>query len=165
MADQKSSEKGTLQAVNITALAPAAGSRKKRKRLGIGEGSGNGKTCGHGQKGQKMRSGYSQPRGFEGGQMPIHRRLPKTGFTSRKRVTGQNVFTVVRLERLETAGFTGEVTFAKLVESGVVRSARERIKLLGNIEMKVALKIEAHAASASAKSAIEKAGGEVRLLD
>ena len=165
MADRKNTEKGNLQELNITALAPAPGSRKKRKRLGIGEGSGNGKTCGKGQKGQLMRSGFSMPRGFEGGQMPIHRRLPKTGFTSRKRVTGQNVFTVVRLERLEKAGLSGDVSFAKLVELGVVRSPRERIKLLGNVEIKSVLKIEAHAASASAKLAIEKAGGEVRILD
>ena len=149
---------------NLGSLAPRKGARHRRKRIGFGESSGKGKTCGHGYKGQKSRSGYSRKRGFEGGQMPLHRRLPKVGFTSRKRVRGENTFVVVSLQRLSKAEATGEVTLDRLVELGLLRTNKERVKILGPGEVKGKLIVDAHAISASARELIEKAGGEVRLV-
>ena len=150
---------------NLSTLSPPQGSRRSRKRVGFGEGSGKGKTCGKGQKGQKSRSGYKVLRGFEGGQMPLHRRLPKVGFTSRKKVLGKNTYSLVSLQRLEALGLSGEVTFEKLCDLGVVRSKGQKLKILGGAtDFKSKLTIEAHAASASAKEAIEKAGGEVKII-
>lgn len=149
--------------LTLTDLYPMPGSRKKRKRLGIGEGSGNGKTCGKGGKGQTMRSGASIPRGFEGGQMPLHRRLPKVGFRSRKRFTGANLFAVVSLDdiaKLDLAEINREV----LVSSGLVGKSRDKIKILGSADLTKKLVIEAQAFSGSAKAAIEKAGGEAKVV-
>lgn len=150
--------------VNLSGLSPNAGSRRKRKRLGIGEGSGNGKTCGKGQNGQKSRSGCSIPVGFEGGQMPIHRRLPKVGFTSRKKLAGTNVYSLVSLDRLASSGLEGEVKLDDLVSKGLVNNSRQKVKLLGGGKLTGSFKIEVHAASAAAKAAVEKAGGEVILI-
>jgi large subunit ribosomal protein L15 len=154
-----------VQPVNLSMLAPRPGARKKRKRLGIGEGSGNGKTCGKGQKGQTSRSGFGLSAGFEGGQMPIHRRLPKVGFTSRKKILGVNDFQVINLSTLQQLIDQGvsELTLQTLRDFGLAR-AKTRVKILGGIELKKKLTVEAHAVSASAKAAIEAAGGEVRLL-
>lgn len=149
---------------NLSTLAPTAGSTRKRKRVGIGEGSGNGKTCGKGQKGQKSRSGYSRKAGFEGGQMPIHRRLPKVGFTSRKKVRGDNVFTIVSLDRIAAASLTGVIDVDALVAAGLVNNAGQQVKLLGGAEPKTALNITVNAASKSARAAVEKAGGTVSIL-
>ena len=150
--------------MNLAILAPVPGSKRKRKRIGFGEGSGNGKTCGKGQKGQTSRSGYNYRRGFEGGQMPLHRRLPKVGFTSRKKTAGVNDFVTISLEQLAKVGATGEVTLQKLSELGLVRSLRRPVKILGGSECKSKLIIEAHAFTASAKAAIESAGGEARVV-
>ena len=150
---------------NLSGLAPRPGARKVRKRLGIGEGSGNGKTCGKGQKGQTSRSGFGLGAGFEGGQMPIYRRLPKVGFTSRKRVMGVNQFQVIGLDdlvRLVDSGVKGDLNLAALRESGLARS-KSKVKILGGAELKQKLVVEAHAVSASARAAIEAAGGEVRI--
>ena len=149
---------------NLSALAPAPGSRPKRKRKGMGEGSGNGKTAGKGGKGQSMRSGYSLPRGFEGGQMPLHRRLPKVGFTSRKKLAGDNVFTVISLAQLEALSVDGEITLSVLREAGLLRSLKNKVKILANGALKKKVVVEAHAASAAAKTAIESAGGEVKIV-
>lgn len=154
-------EKKTL---SLSTLSPARGSRQKPKRLGKGDGSGLGKTCGKGQKGQKSRSGASIPAGFEGGQMPLHRRLPKIGFTSRKRVRGENIYTVISLEKLLSLGNEGEVTIEVLTNAGLVRSGSKRVKILGGCACDKKLVVEAHAISASARAAIEGAGGEVRLV-
>lgn len=134
-------------------LSPAEGSHRDRKRVGRGEGSGLGKTAGRGQKGQKARSGGSVPAGFEGGQMPLHRRIPKRGFRPRNRVEYQ----VVNLFQLE--GFKGEITPETLAAAGLVSSTRHPVKVLGDGEVEGALNITAHAFSASARSKIEAAGG------
>ncbi len=165
MAAQKTETAKLEPAVtNLSVLAPAPGSRKKRKRLGIGEGSGNGKTSGKGQKGQTSRSGFGLQRGFEGGQMPLHRRIPKVGFTSQKRVRGVNVYTGVSLDRIAKAGLAGDVTIDTLVEKGILRTKKERVKILGGTALQIAINIEAHAVSASARTAIEAAGGQIRLV-
>lgn len=149
---------------SLSNLAPAAGSKFRKKRLGFGNGSGLGKTCGKGQKGQKCRSGYSSKGGFEGGQMPLHRRLPKIGFTSRQRVLGKNIFYTLPLKRLAESDLAGEVKIATLVERGLLPSENVRVKILGGSEINRAVSVEVHAISASAKAAIEKAGGSVRLI-
>lgn len=147
----------------LSTLRPNKGSRRRRKRLGKGEGSGNGKTCGKGQKGQKSRSGAAIPAGFEGGQMPIHRRLPKRGFTSRKRVRGENVYSLVSLDVLEALPVT-EVTLDILRENGLVRTKSGLVKILGDGTLTKKLTVEAHAASKSAQEAISRVGGELRLV-
>ncbi len=159
-----------IPSLDLSGLAPRPRSRKVRKRLGIGEGSGNGKTSGKGQKGQTSRSGFGLRAGFEGGQMPIYRRLPKVGFTSRKRVTGVNLFQVLGVDDLQNAidsGIKGDLTLEALKQSGLVRANR-RLKILGGKvaqEVKSKIVVEAHAVSAAAKAAIEKAGGQVRLIE
>jgi len=133
-----------------------AGSRKKRKRIGRGTSSGTGKTSGKGQKGQKARSGYSQRAGFEGGQMPLHRRLPKRGFRNIFRTEYQ----VVNLETLVKEGFTGNVTPADLKNKSLIADPVKPVKILGNGDLSSGLQIEADAFSTSAKEKIEKAGGK-----
>ena len=140
-------------------LSPVPGSHRDRKRVGRGPGSGTGKTAGRGQKGQKARSGGSVPAGFEGGQMPLHRRIPKRGFHNRNRVEYQ----VVNVGDL--AGLSGEVTPETLRAAGLVGSLRKPVKILGNGELDVALQVTAHAFSASAKKKIEDAGGTVTVQD
>ena len=149
---------------DLSSLAPNPGARRRRKRLGIGEGSGNGKTCGKGQKGQRMRSGFSLPPGFEGGQMPIHRRLPKVGFISRKKTLGKNIYSTVALSKIVELELT-DVTVEALREKGVLRSRAARVKILGGSELKKKIVVSVHAVSASARAAIEAAGGSVKLLD
>lgn len=164
----ESGAKKSDSAINLSVLAPRPGARKRRKRLGIGEGSGNGKTCGKGQKGQTSRSGFSLPAGFEGGQMPIHRRLPKRGFTSRKKTLGTNRYLVISVA--EAAKFAAEVktttvTLDALRAAGIIRS-KCLVKLLaGGEELKSKLSIEVHAVSASARAAVEKAGGSIQLVE
>ena len=140
-------------------LSPVPGSHRDRKRVGRGPGSGTGKTAGRGQKGQKSRSGGSIPAGFEGGQMPLHRRIPKRGFHNRNRVEYQ----VVNVGDL--SGLSGEVTPQTLRSAGLVGSLRKPVKILGNGELGVALQVTAHAFSASAKKKIEDAGGTVAVQD
>jgi large subunit ribosomal protein L15 len=147
----------------LSGLAPKAGSRHRRKRLGIGEGSGSGKTSGRGQKGAGARTGSKSKRGFEGGQMPLHRRLPKVGFTSRKKTIGRNVFVPISLAKLEQIG-EDVVTLESLINAGFVSSPRKLVKILGGGELTKKLTVHAHAASESAKAAIEKAGGELKLI-
>lgn len=134
-------------------LSPSGGSHRDRKRVGRGPGSGTGKTAGRGQKGQKSRSGGKVPAGFEGGQMPLHRRIPKRGFTSRNRVEYQTV----NLYQLE--GFEGDVTPESLKAAGLIRSSKKLVKILGEGELQSGLDFTAHAFSASARAKIEAAGG------
>ena len=142
-----------------------AGSRKKRMRIGRGIGSGKGKTGGRGGKGQTARSGV-RIKGFEGGQMPLHRRLPKRGFNNIFRVE----FAEINLDRLQAAIDAGSidtkdtVNAESLVKSGVVRRAKGGVRLLGRGEIKAKLIIEVHGASKSAITAVEKAGGTVKIL-
>ena len=138
-------------------LSPAEGSTKKRKRVGRGPGSGLGKTAGRGSKGQKSRSGYSRRLGFEGGQMPLIRRVPKRGFTNNFRTR----YAVVNLGSLE--GFEGEVTPESLLEAGLVRKGMP-VKILSGGECSSALKVSAHKFSKSAREKIEAAGGSCEEL-
>ena len=142
-------------------LSPADGSKSKRKRVGRGPGSGLGKTAGRGEKGQKSRSGYSQRPGFEGGQMPLVRRVPKRGFTNVFR-TEYAVINVGDLADLPAEGGS-EVTPESLAAAGLVRRGKP-LKVLGDGEIGRALQVKAHAFSASARAKIEAAGGACEEL-
>ena len=139
-------------------LSPSTGSHRMHKRKGRGPGSGNGKNAGRGEKGQKSRSGGSVHARFEGGQMPLIRRIPKRGFKSRNRVEYQ----VVNVRDLDKVG--GDVTPETLKEAGLVRSLRKPVKVLGVGEVSGKLSVTAHKFSASAQAKIEAAGGSVTLL-
>ena len=151
--------------MKLSDIADNAGSRKKRMRVGRGIGSGKGKTSGRGGKGQTARSGV-RIKGFEGGQMPLHRRLPKRGFNNIFRVE----FAEINLDRIQQAvdskliDVKETVNAESLVKSGVVRRAKGGIRLLGRGELKAKLNIEVHGASKSAIAAVEKAGGTVKIL-
>jgi large subunit ribosomal protein L15 len=142
-------------------LHPAPGAKKSRKRIGRGPGSGTGKTAGKGHKGQKSRSGYSRRYGFEGGQMPLVRRIPKRGFYNVFRVE----FQVVNLRDLERVFADGDtVSVETLVEKGLVRGGKRPVKVLGDGELKKKLTVQAHKFSASARDGIEKAGGSCEVV-
>ena len=151
--------------MKLSDIADNAGSRKKRMRVGRGIGSGKGKTSGRGGKGQTARSGV-RIKGFEGGQMPMHRRLPKRGFNNIFRVE----FAEINLDRIQQAvdskliDVKETVNAESLVKSGVVRRAKGGIRLLGRGELKAKLNIEVHGASKSAVAAVEKAGGTIKIL-
>ncbi len=136
-------------------LAPPPGARKKGKRVGRGPGSGLGKTCGSGQKGQNSRSGGGVGRGFEGGQMPAQRRMPKRGFTNPFR----KVYSVVNVETLDRFEEGAVVDLETLMSSGVVKKMNDGVKILGKGELTKKLNVRAHAASSAAREKIEKAGG------
>ena len=146
-------------ATGVHSLGPAPGSTHYRKRVGRGPGSGHGKTAGRGSKGQKSRSGYRHQRGFEGGQMPLHRRLPKRGFTNIFRVE----YDVVNISDLERFDAGAAVNPEILAASRLTRKNR-LIKILGDGEIKKALTVSAHKFSASAKARIEAAGGRCEVL-
>ena len=152
--------------MDLSNLKPAEGSTKKRKRIGRGVGSGyGGHSSTRGDKGQKSRSGASIPTWFEGGQMPLQRRLPKFGFKNPFR-TAYHAVNVSRLVRLVEEGrldASEPVTPETLVAAGVVRKT-DLVKVLGSGELNVALQVSAHAFSASAKQKIEAAGGTVTVL-
>lgn len=138
-------------------LSPVPGSHRDRKRVGRGPGSGTGKTSGRGEKGQKARSGGGIPAGFEGGQMPLHRRIPKRGFHNRNRVEYQ-VVNVGDLSALE-----GAVDPSALRAAGLIGSLRKPVKILGNGELTAKVDVTAHAFSASARQKIEAAGGSATV--
>jgi large subunit ribosomal protein L15 len=138
-------------------LSPAKGSKHSRKRVGRGPGSGLGKTAGKGEKGQRSRSGYSRRPGFEGGQMPLLRRVPKRGFTNNFKVE----YAVVNVSDL--ADFEGTITPEALLERGLVRRGQP-VKILGNGELSKAVTISAHKFSGSARAKIEAAGGRCEEL-
>ncbi len=142
-------------------LHPAPGAKKSRKRIGRGPGSGTGKTAGKGHKGQKSRSGYSRRYGFEGGQMPLVRRIPKRGFFNIFRVEFQ-VVNLKDLERLFADGDT--VTVEMLVEKGLVRGGKRLVKVLGDGELSKKLILQVHKFSASGRAGIEKAGGSCEVV-
>jgi large subunit ribosomal protein L15 len=151
--------------MKLSDIADNAGSRKKRMRVGRGIGSGKGKTSGRGGKGQTARSGV-RIKGFEGGQMPLHRRLPKRGFNNIFRLN----FVEINLDRLQEAidskllDAKDTVTAESLVKAGVLRRSRDGVRLLGRGEIKAKLNIEVHGASKPAIAAVEKAGGSVKIL-
>jgi large subunit ribosomal protein L15 len=142
----------------LSSLRPKKGSVKRKKRIGRGDGSGKGSTAGKGHKGQLARTGGKVRRGFEGGQTPLHRRLPKFGFSN---VDFATKFTVINLSQLEK--LSGEVTPATLKAAKLVKG-RAPVKVLGNGQLKKALTVKAHQFSESAKKAIEAAGGKVEVL-
>ena len=136
------------------------GARRERKRIGRGHGSGHGKTSGEGQKGQNARSGGGVRLGFEGGQTPIMRRLPKRGFTNFNR----KVFAIVNVESLNVFENDTVVTPELLIETGLVRKELDGIKILGQGELEKKLTVKANKFSGSAVSTIEQAGGKVEVI-
>ena len=151
--------------MKLSDIADNAGSRKKRMRVGRGIGSGKGKTAGRGGKGQTARSGV-RIKGFEGGQMPLHRRLPKRGFNNIFRLD----FAEINLDRIQDAinakllDPKDTINAESLVKARVIRRAKAGVRLLGRGELKVKLTVEVHGASKSAIAAVEKAGGTVKIL-
>jgi len=141
-------------------LSPAEGSRKNRKRLGRGVGTGQGKTAGRGSKGQNSRSGGGVRAGYEGGQMPIHRRLPKRGFTN----IFKKVFAVVNVRDLERFESGTVVDENELIRCGLVKGPRDGIKLLAQGEISKGLTVKVNRVSRSAKEKIEAAGGSVEVI-
>jgi large subunit ribosomal protein L15 len=145
--------------MNLSGLKPPAGQKKSARRIGRGMGSGRGKTAGRGQKGQKSVSGYHLMRGFEGGQMPLHRRLPKRGFTNifKKEYA---IINVGRLAQLEGNEFTPEL----LVSLGVVKSLGDGLKILGSGDVTRPIQVQAHLFSKSALEKIQAAGGSAQVI-
>ena len=154
---KKTSEK--KPAVSLSNLRPPRGSRRRKVRVGRGMGSKLGKTSGSGNKGQKSRRGYSRRRGFEGGQMPLHRRIPKRGFNN----PFASSFAVINVEELNAFPAGETVTPDLLRAHGFVRTS-EQVKILGDGELKAKLTVHAHRFSASAKEKITKAGGSFEVL-
>jgi large subunit ribosomal protein L15 len=152
--------------MKLSELAPARGARKSRKRIGRGNASGAGRTSGRGEKGQKARSGASIRAGFEGGQMPLYRRLPKFGFSSRKQVLGLNNFALVNLAFLERFENDTVVDETALKKVGVKISKKQRagIKVLGNGNLSKKLHLKVQAFSATAKEKIESLGGSIEIV-
>ena len=142
-------------------LSPAAGSTKERKRIGRGAGSGQGKTAGKGHKGQKARAGRGMRPGFEGGQMPLQRRVPKRGFNNIFR-TEMAIVNIAALEANYEAGAV--VTIDSLIEKGLVKKVLDGVKVLGYGEITKALTVQANAISESAKQKIEAAGGKTEVI-
>ena len=147
--------------MELNDLHPAPGAKRPRTRVGRGPGSGNGKTAGRGHKGQKSRSGYSRRYGFEGGQMPLVRRIPKRGFTNIFRVE----FQVVNLRDLERVFADGDtVSPEEMIDKGLVRGGKRLVKVLADGELSKKLTVRAHKFSASARVGIEKAGGSCEVV-
>ena len=145
--------------MNLSALKPPVGQKKGRKRIGRGMGSGHGKTATRGSKGQHAGTGFSQKRGFEGGQMPLHRRLPKRGFTNIFK-TQFAVINLGRLEKLEGDSFTVD----HLRSLGIVKKAGDRVKILGTGQLTRKITVEAHQFSKSALEKIQQAGGTAQVI-
>jgi large subunit ribosomal protein L15 len=148
-------------ALSLNNLHPAKGSTHKKKRVGRGPGSGLGKTAGRGHKGQKSRSGYSSRPGFEGGQMPLQRRLPKRGFTN----IFKKEWIEISLGKIEDSFKAGDdVTPEILHDRGLIKKAKHDLVILGNGEVSKSLKVSAHRFTKTAKEKIEKAGGTATLI-
>jgi len=145
--------------MNLSGLKPPAGQKKARKRIGRGMGSGHGKTATRGSKGQRAGTGFGQKRGFEGGQMPLHRRLPKRGFTNifKKHYA---IVNVGKLEKLAGDAFNAD----RLFELGVVKKLGDGLKILGTGELTRKITVEAHQFSKSAVEKIQKAGGAAKVI-
>ena len=145
--------------MNLSGLRPPAGQKKARKRIGRGMGSGHGKTSTRGSKGQRAGTGFGQKRGFEGGQMPIHRRLPKRGFTNifKKQYA---IVNLGKLEKLEGDAFNAD----RLFELGVIKKLGDGLKILGTGQLTRKITVEAHHFSKSAVEKIQKAGGAAKVI-
>ncbi len=146
--------------LTLSNLSPKAASNKNRKRVGRGQGSGHGQTAGRGHKGAKARSGGGIKMGFEGGQMPLQRRIPKRGFNN----VFKTVYAIVNVEDLDRFEASAEVNRQALIEAGLIGRSDALVKLLGNGELSKPLKIAVNKVSASARSKIEAAGGSVEVL-
>jgi large subunit ribosomal protein L15 len=148
--------------MNLSSLRPAKGSVKSNKRIGRGQGSGRGGTSTRGHKGAKSRSGYSRKIGFEGGQMPLQRRVPKFGFTNINRVEYKGV-NIATLQELSEKKKVTDIDVNVLIDAGIV-SKNDLVKILGNGELKAKLNVKAHAFSASAQKAIEALEGTAEKI-
>lgn len=146
--------------MKLSDLRPAEGSTREKYRKGRGHGSGNGKTSGRGHGGQGSRSGGGTRIGFEGGQMPLYRRLPKRGFTSR----GSKEIIGINIEALDVFNTGDIVTIEKLIEQGIVKNPKDGVKILGNGEITKKLTVQANAFSKSAALKIEAAGGKAEVV-
>lgn len=144
----------------LSNLKPPKGARKARKRVGRGPGSGTGKTAGRGQKGQKARAASKKKPGFEGGQMPLQRRLPKRGFTPLTR----NEYAIVNVSALNAFEAGTEVTPELLAETGMIRKASDKVKILGNGDLSVSVNLKAHKISQSAADKVSAAGGSFEVI-
>jgi large subunit ribosomal protein L15 len=142
-------------------LKPAPGARRKNKRVGRGPGSGHGKTSTRGSKGHSSRSGGGMASWFEGGQMPLYRRIPKRGFTSPNKIENQ----IVNLAAFERFDVSREIDLAYLREVGLINGPNPRVKILGNGEINAAFKVRVHAVSQSAREKIEAKGGSVQIVE
>ncbi len=147
-------------AIHVGTLRPPRGANKPAKRIGFGMGSGHGKTATRGSKGQRSRAGSRTRPGFEGGQMPLHRRLPKRGFTNifKKR------YALINLADLEKFEATEKITPELLMKQGLIKQLRDGLKVLGDGDIKAPLEISAHAFSKSAIEKIQKAGGKAEVI-
>ncbi len=148
--------------MDLSKIKPAKGAVRRKKRIARGEGAGTGDTATRGHKGQKSRSGYSRKSGFEGGQMPLARRLPKYGFINRNRVAYQPI-NLSTLQKLAESKGLESIDFSTLIAHGMV-SKNEKVKILGKGELKAKLNVSAHAFSAAAAQAIEAKGGTVNRI-
>src|SRR5687768_15606012 len=148
--------------LSLNNLRPAKGSTHKKKRLGRGPGSGLGKTSGRGEKGQKSRSGFSHKDGFEGGQMPLHRRVPKRGFTNAR---FKKEFAEINLERLEIFDAGAIITPEVLLKRGMIKNLRDGLKVLAKGSVTKPLTVRAHKFSARAQEQITGAGGKAEVLE
>ena len=144
--------------IRLNTLSPSKGSRKQKKRIGRGPGSGFGKTAGRGHKGQLSRSGYSAGPGFEGGQMPLHRRLPKRGFTN----IFKKEYAIVSLTDLERFDAGATIDRSVLLDSGLIKQKDEYVKVLANGEISKAVTVDLDKVSQGARAKIEAAGGSVK---
>jgi large subunit ribosomal protein L15 len=147
--------------MKISDLKPAKGSHTRKRRVGRGPGSGRGKTSGRGHKGQKARSGAKKKLGFEGGQMPLIRRLPKRGFTSRS----PEAYQIVNVQQLNKFKKDEVVDPEKLKQAQLINKTKDKVKILGKGELKKALTVKAHMFSKSAKEKIEKAEGKTQIIE
>ncbi len=148
--------------MDLSSLKPAKGSRKTRKRLGRGEGSGRGGTSTKGHKGAQSRSGYNRKAGFEGGQMPLARRVPKFGFKNRNRVEYNGINIDVLQKLFDNKGLS-EFNHNVLIENGLAKK-KDRVKILGKGKLTAKVEVSAHAFSVSAIKAIEESGGKVNII-
>lgn len=144
----------------LSKLKPPAGSRKKRKRVGRGPGSGTGKTAGRGHKGQKARAASKKKPGFEGGQMPLQRRLPKRGFAPRNRIE----WSIVNVRDLARFDANDEVNPETLLAKGLIRKITDPVKILGMGDLELALSVKAHKFSKTAQDKLTQAGGTIEVI-
>jgi len=150
--------------MDLSTLKPADGSTKKRKRVGRGIGSGYGRTSGRGHNGAKSRSGYKERPWFEGGQMPLVRRVPKRGFKNFKFKKHFAIFNVDRIQKIAELHKLTEISNEKLVELGIIRK-KEMVKILGNGDITAKLNLTVNSASKSAVEKVEKAGGSITIIE